>query len=1011
MFLNCHSYFSFKYGTLSIPKIIDYAIEKGIKRFALTDINNTSGCLELMREAPKKSLYPTLGIDFRNGNTCLYIGIAKNQQGFAALNRYLSQYLQSGEAFPTKAPSLPDTYFIYPFLSTGHLKKEDLSENMFIGIRYQDLPALRFSHWKNVQQKLLAFQPVTFSHCIHSQEEDPLHYRNPCIPILKTKPKFSKDYNAHRLLRAIDHNTLLSKLAPSECAMPEEVFLSSSEIACYFQEMPELVSKSNALLETCHWQMEFGTSKNRISFYPSREEDIQKLKELTLVGIQFRYGAMNGIIQARMEKELELIIEKNFVSYFLINWDMLCYARQRGFFYVGRGSGANSLVAYCLRITDVDPIELDLYFERFLNLFRENPPDFDIDFSWKDRDEILRYLFEKYGTERTCLLATYSTFQLRSVMRELGKVFGLPKTDIEELIYMYGKAPASHKLGQLVYYYGQYLQDFPSHLSIHAGGVLISEEPIYNYTATSYPPKGFPTSQFSMLEAEDIGLYKFDILSQRGLGHIREAVDIIRENRGIEIDIHRIDEFKKDPAILHLLNTGHTMGCFYVESPAMRMLLSKLGVVDYLGLVAASSIIRPGVAQSGMMRQYILFHRYPEKRTSQHPIMLDIMPETYGVMVYQEDVIKVVHLFAGLSLAEADVLRRGMSGKFRSRDEFARVKEKFFSNCAEKGYAHALSAEIWRQIESFAGYSFAKGHSASFAVESFQSLFLKAHYPLEFMVGVINNFGGFYQTEFYIHEARMAGAKIEAPCMLRSQHFTSIKGTIIYLGFIHIASLEQKIVSRILIDRSSNGSFLSLEDFLFRNPIGLESLVLLIRIGAFRFTGETKQALLWKAHFILNKNTNKAIGQPIAQLFYHRQIKDFKLPPFDYDLREDLLDELDLLGFTLSPTFNLLSEFRIQEVLAIDLPQHLGKVIDMVGQLVTVKPTRTIKGETMYFGTFIDRHGNWIDTVHFPPVAKKFPFRKSGCYHLHGKVVEEFHYFSLEVQSMEKLGYWNREEG
>ena len=982
MFLNCHSYFSFKYGTLSIPRIIELAKEKRVQRFALTDINNTSGCLEMMREAPRQGLQPTLGIDFRDGSQPLYIGIAQNQEGFSELNRYLSGYLQSGEKIPNKAPVLAHTYFIYPFSVAKALKASDLPENTYIGIKPADLPRLRFSSWKNHPEKLVAFQPVTFGR--------------------------GKDFNAHRLLRAMDLNTLISKLPETETASPDETFLGWEEAEGLYQEMPQLLSRAQALLENCTWEIEFGTSKNRRSFYPSREEDIAKLRELALEGALFRYGLCDEVILARMEKELDLIIQKDFVSYFLINWDMLSYARSRGFFYVGRGSGANSMVAYCLRITDVDPIDLDLYFERFINLYRENPPDFDIDFSWKDRDEILHYLFDRYGTEHTCLLATYSTFQARSVMRELGKVFGLPKADIEELIFLYGKGKPADKIGELVYHYGAYLQDFPSHLSIHAGGVLISEKPIYHYTATSLPPKGFPITQFSMLEAEEVGLYKFDILSQRGLGHIREAVDIVKENQGIDIDIHQIDQFKKDPKIRELLGTGHTIGCFYVESPAMRMLLSKLGVVDYLGLVAASSIIRPGVAQSGMMRQYILLHRHPEKRSVQHPVMLDIMPETYGVMVYQEDVIKVAHYFAGLTLGEADVLRRGMSGKSRSKDEFTRVRDKFFSNCREKGYSDQLSTEIWRQIESFAGYSFAKGHSASFAVESFQSLYLKAHYPLEFMVGVINNFGGFYHTEFYFHEARMAGAQIEAPCINQSRYLSSIKGKVIHIGFIHISGLEQKVAEHILGERHEGGPYTDLDNFLYRVPLGLEQVVLLIRVGAFRFTSHTKQSLLWKAHFILNKSQKMV---PSHELFYHRRAKDFELPPFDYNEKEDLLDELDLLGFTLKPAFDLLAEKDTGGIPAREIEKHKGKTILMVGQLVTIKPTRTIKGESMCFGTFLDREGHWIDTVHFPPVAKKYPFRKGGCYQLIGKITEEFGFYSMEVQSMEKLGYWNREDG
>jgi len=269
------------------------------------------------------------------------------------------------------------------------------------------------------------------------------------------------------------------------------------------------------------------------------------------------------------------------------------------------------------------------------------------------------------------LLAVYSTFQYRAAVRELGKVFGLPKEEIDRLSTGKVAFQKLDKLSRLVLKYASLIQGLPSHLSVHAAGIVISEKPLSYYTATFVPPKGFPTTQFDMVVAEDIGLYKFDILGQRGLAKIKDALSVIRANHPNDdiIDIHDLPRFKEDPRVKDMLRQGQAIGCFYVESPAMRMLLAKLKVDDYLGLVAASSIIRPGVAQSGMMREYILRERNPERRKQAHPVMWDIMPDTYGIMVYQEDVIKVAHYFAGLSLSESDVLRRGMSGKFRSREE------------------------------------------------------------------------------------------------------------------------------------------------------------------------------------------------------------------------------------------------------------------------------------------------------------------------------------------------------
>jgi DNA polymerase III, alpha subunit len=418
-----------------------------------------------------------------------------------------------------------------------------------------------------------------------------------------------------------------------------------------------------------------------------------------------------------------------------------------------------------------------------------------------------------------------------------------------------------------------------------------------------------------MHAAEDFGIYKFDILSQRGLGHIKETVKHVKRNQGIDINVYEFKKFKQDEKIKDLMRHSKAMGCFYVESPATRMLLGKLKCDDYLTLVAASSIIRPGVASSGMMKAYI--ERFHIKRNggtyeSIHPKMDEIMHDTYGVMVYQEDVIKVAHYFAGLTLTEADVLRRGMSGKYRSREEFQRVKDRFFEGCAERGYDQKVTDRVWFEIESFAGYSFAKGHSASYAVESYQSLFLKAHYPLEFMVGVINNFGGFYRTEFYFHEARMNGAQIEAPCVNRSEYLTTIYKNQIYIGFIHLKSLESKIGQHIASERENNGSYKSLDNFLRRTPgIGLEQLRILIRLGAFRFTGKTKQQLLWESMLFFNQtlgNSSRKVGrfsESSIDLF-ETEPKEYPLPELKRNKIEDAFDEIELLGFPLCNPFDLL---------------------------------------------------------------------------------------------------------
>lgn len=972
--LNCHSWFSLRYGTLSPEQLIAQLLELGYTSAALTDINTTSGCLDFVKLANEMGLHPVVGVEFRNTKHIQYIALAVSNNGFEMINRHLSAKLTQKETLPDEAPEHWNghVWVIYPLQK---LPKRKLHPNEYVGIGLQDLRRV----WKPndpTLKKAVVLQPFTF-------------------------PDKAR-HNIHRLLRAIDQNTLLSMLDPLQCAPTDAFITPRKDLVAAFSSYPEIIARSLQLLEACRIDFEFGVSKNRKTFTGSKVQDRQLLEKLSLDGMHYRYGKKNKEAQKRLRHELDVIDKLGFTPYFLITEDIIRYARHRGFFHVGRGSGANSIAAYCLQITDVDPIELDLYFERFINPHRTSPPDFDLDFSWRDRDEVLNYIFQRYGTEHTALIATYTTFQDRAVVRELGKVFGLPKSEIDVLSGLKRLPEDADNISRLVFKYGEKIHGFPNHLGIHAGGVIISEAPMFRYTATQMPPKGFPITQFDMYVAEEVGLYKYDILSQRGLGHIREATELILENRQISVDIHRVAEFKKDPKIKELIRSGRTMGCFYVESPAMRMLLSKLKCEDYITLVAASSIIRPGVARSGMMREYIHRFHHPGSFSYIHPKMEEILKETYGVMVYQEDVIKVAHHFAGLDPADADILRRGMSGKFRSAKAFQEVADKFMENCRNMGYPEAVYTEVWRQMESFSGYSFSKAHSASFAVESFQSLYLRAHFPLEFMTAVLNNFGGFYKTQDYVHEARMLGARVEAPCVNRSMHLNSIFEASIFLGFVLLHQLEERSSAMILRARAQGGPFLGLADFVSRVNIGLEQILILIRVGAFRFTTKPKKELLWEAHMMVNKTAVKA-DKPA--LLFRAEEPDYKFPVLEDSFIENAYDEVELLGFSLCSPFEIIEPPQENFVAARELNNYLGQRVQMLGSVVAVKDTRTIKGDRMNFATFVDRDGYFFDSTHFPQVVQQCPFRGRGIYLIKGKVACEFGFYSLEASEMAKVPF------
>ena len=502
MLLNCHSYYSFKYGTLSVEEVLKESQAGGHNTIVLTDINNTAVSLDFVRQAKVFNVRPLVGADIRNRAKQQYVLLAKNASGFREINEFLSGNLHASKVFESEAPDLNEVFVIYPFQS----QCRDLKANECIGIRPLDLPYLPFSEWKNRLDKLVILQTASF--------------RN------------KKDYNIHRLLRAIDRNTLLSKLSKEEQASFEDRYRSKSELLELYKDYPEIIENTKNLLAACCMDFVFGTNKNKQVFQHSKEEDFTLLKQKAFEGLPYRYKEVTDEILDRLNKELKVIRQLGFCSYFLINWDLVRYAQGEGYYHVGRGSGANSLVAYLLKITNVDPVDLDLYFERFINPFRSSPPDFDIDFSWTDRDDVIRYLFDEYGWDRVALLGNFITFSHKSAFREIGKVFGLPDEEIVRL--QKNPTPAqADEYGKWVIRYSGYISGFPSHNSIHSSGILISDEPISNYSATELLPKGFPSTQFDMYIAEDLGLHKFDILSQRGLGKIKDTLEIIKQNHGL----------------------------------------------------------------------------------------------------------------------------------------------------------------------------------------------------------------------------------------------------------------------------------------------------------------------------------------------------------------------------------------------------------------------------------------------------------------------------------------------
>ncbi|MEJ5996032.1 DNA polymerase III subunit alpha [Pedobacter sp. Du54] len=985
MFLNTHSQYSLRYGTIDIKDLLNEAREKGVHQLVLTDINNSTGCMEFIRLCrkagfdqedvdgkliPAYTIKPTIGIEFRRDNKLLYIGIAKNKEGMKELNDFLTHHNLGNLPLPDEPFAFSAAYVIYPYGSRINLR-----ENEYLGIRANELHKITGKPLTKIKEKLVVLHPVTI--------------------------KNKLEHRLHKYLRAIGLGTVLGKLTENDYCQQDEMLIPEGELKKKFENYSFILSNTQKLLDSCCMDDYTFGKKNKRTFTGDEKDDLSLLTKLAVEGATYRYGKNNKEALSRVKKELKVIAELNFCAYFLITWDVVCYAMRKGYYHVGRGSGANSIVAYCLKITDVDPIALDLYFERFLNHKRSSPPDFDIDFSWDEREDVQDYIFKRYQASHTALLGTMSTFKDRAIIREIGKVMGLPKSEIDDFT-----DPTKDQLHKdnIVFnklmFINRMMNGMPNQRSIHAGGILISEEALTYYTALDLPPKGMPTVQWDMYEAELIGLDKYDILSQRGIGHIREAVQLVLKNKKERVDIHDFKSFKDDPNLNSQLKAGTPIGCFYIESPAMRQLLKKLTCDNYLTLVAASSIIRPGVASSGMMKMYIQNYHKPNDVKYLHPVMKEQLQETFGVMVYQEDVIKICHHYAGLDMADADILRRGMSGKYRAKIEFDKLVQRFFDRAKEKGRDETVTKEVWRQVSSFAGYSFSKAHSASFAVESYQSLYLKTYFPMEFMVAVLNNYGGFYQRWVYVQVLQQTGAKVNLPCVNHSDSVVNISGDEVYLGFVGVQGLENRLIEIIPQERKQNGLYIDLEDLIKRTYLNLEQALILIRIGALRFSGKTKKELLWEVHNHLGNTSKPIIGKEL----FHLPSKSYNLPSLESNLIEDAYQELELLGFPITLSmFDLLKTGYRGDVLAKDLQNMEGKMVKMLGNFVCDKTVHTVKNTKMWFGTFIDYEGNFFDTTHFPNSSPIYPFKGKGCYLILGKVVLDFGVPSLEVLKFAKL--------
>jgi DNA-directed DNA polymerase III PolC len=715
----------------------------------------------------------------------------------------------------------------------------------------------------------------------------------------------------HRAVNAIRTGGLLTTVAPPEITTGEAWFKPAAEMQKLFPDHPELLQATLEIADRCNLQLELGKLIFPEFPVPDGESTFSYLWKLSFDGARKRYKPLRPEVLSRLTHELEVIEKLHLAPYFLLVWDIVEEARRRGIPAVARGSAASSIVTYCLGISCVCPLRWGLYFERFLNEQRGDCPDIDIDICGARRDELLDYVYERWGAERVAMIGSFITMHARLAVREIAKVFGVPPGEVNRFTKRLPHRPVREILTAIrdlpecrdlpiddepwktILQVALRLDAAPRHLGIHPCGTVISAQPLTRLTPLERATKGIVVTQYDMNAIEALGLIKMDLLGQRGFTTMSLALDNIEESRtGIpacpaapgqqprkrtdknvcptarEIDFDAIPE--NDPATCEVIATGRTMGVFQIESPAMRGLLRTMQARTLEEVAQALALIRPGAAEYGSKELFLKRLRGQEEITFAHPELRTILGDTLGVCIFQEQVMQISQALGSMSLAEADLVRRA-SAKFSGRSDRDRLRGKFLKAAGMMGLTSQQREETWMMVEKFAGFGFCKAHAATYADISYRMTYLKTHHPAEFLAAMCSAGAGFYHVSAYVEEAKRWGIAVRLPSVNRSRmEYTAEAGKIgkraLRVGLMQVRGLRVETITAILRARGEGGEFQSLEDFLRHVPVERDEIESLIKCGAFDEVNDgvcrmTRPEMLWRWNLLQVKKKN---GQPCA---------------------------------------------------------------------------------------------------------------------------------------------------
>ncbi|MFO7959199.1 MAG: DNA polymerase III subunit alpha [Candidatus Brocadiia bacterium] len=1051
--LHVHSNYSLLQGAFSVQELVGKAAAFGMPAVALTDTNGLYGTMFFYHAAREAGVRPIIGAEIVHGaEQC--VCLAADRTGYSNLCRIVSERKLAGTSHYAEFMAGTGRQDA-PFDVVAALAEH--GEGLFV---LTATPSL-LRRLKGVvpdgrlYAELRADDPHSFeTRCPALRGQDGPSARDGGIaadvaerlgiPLAATanvnflRPE---DRRVHAVVSAIRENMMLKELLKRErmTAGERSFFMSPAQVAARLPAdvRDEAMRNTARIAEACRLELDTESLHFPRADLPEGVDACERLRQVAFDGARQRYGDPSAEVEARLERELDVIGKLNFCHYFLVVRDIVAFAEREDIPHVGRGSAANSIVSYCLGISAVDPLKFGLPFERFLNEFRTDVPDIDIDFCWRRRDDVIDYVYGKYGKERVAMVSTHCTLRARSAFRDVARVMGLPLEEIDaysKRLPHYGAEaideamekfpemagfPIDREPWRTVVRTAQRIDGYVRHPGIHLGGLVIGDRPLTHYTPLENSTKGIVVTQFEMDGIELTGLVKMDLLGQRSLSIVAEAVRNVREQRGVEIDLDNLPD--PDPKTTTLLRHGRTMGCFQIESPGMRQLLQMLHAETIMDLIQALSLIRPGPSSSGMKHAFIRRRRGEEPVSYPTPLLEKALGTTWGVMLYQEDILRVAKEVAGFSLAEGDELRKHIS-KDRSLEKLHQFRDRFVRGAARRGVERSVAEDIWRRVEDFAAYSYCKAHATTYGHISYQASYLKAHYPAEFLASVLANKAGFYDHRTYLDEARRFNVEILPPCVNRSEVECRPENGGIRPGLEFVRSLSARTIRRTLEERLRR-PYESLEDFHARicgrvRP-GREELENLVLSGAFDSLGHSRPTLMMKLERVLSRQgataTSRAnrAAEENAPLLAGSETAPPPPEPVEvpeqppYPVPERVLWELKILGFSHSghPLDAWDGRFhQMGGVPSFDLEKHVGERIAFVGWLVTTRRAVTKNGEFMKFVTLEDRNGV-VEAVMFPDTYKEYGDRIDGpgCYRVEGRVDEQHGAVTLTADSIESV--------